>query len=561
MKKTILLLNIIFLASLAVSCSSSKKVTVKNSYDNSRQLIARDHYLKGIFLQQESRYNEALVEFYQALQYDSSSAEIYNSIAENHMALSHYESAEILLHKSLKYDPENEEALQLVAECHLRLGRDDEAISIFRKILEINPTDEVARQYLFLLYEKHGDELAVAEQNEALLELYGTNPLIFQRLADIYLKNKKYDKAEFYLKELLATDSTKAQVYYLLGRVKDVQNMPEDAAEYYHKALLFDPLNQQAVDRLTYWHRSKKDWQQIIDIYLPFFQSDSGNQPARILIAESYYYLDQFDKARELLTPLASSDEAPVGVLELLGRIELEAKQPQQALTYFERIVRLDQKNKFAWLFLAFSYSDMDSLTSAENIYTQAVKELPDDAVLWSFYSLNLLDQQKYEQAAFSFEKALALEPDNQNALTNLPVVYENLKMFTKCDSLYEVALQRMPDSALLLNNFSYSLSERGLRLEEALEMSQKATAANPDNAAYLDTIGWIFYKLGKLNEAEQNIKKSVEVEPSNPVTLEHLGDVYFQLGETKQAKTYWQKALDLDQSNTELLTKIEKTK
>lgn len=561
MKKTILHILLFFVFVILAGCSSGAKVITPPKKEKTVSFKARDHFLQGVILQQQARYNEALVEYYQALQYDSASAAIHNAIAENHMKLAHYESAEIILKKSLILDPENREALQLFAECQLRLGREAEAINAFKRILEQNPYNEDARQYLFILYEKNNDLDGLAQQNEEMLQLYGRDISILERLANLYIKLKNFDKAYFYLNELTREDSTAAQVYYFMGQIKDEQNLPEDAAEQYRKALQYDPLMQGALDRLTYWYRSKRDWQAVIDLYQPVLQADSTLVPARVLIAESYYYQKKYDQARQFLISLIQVEKPEVSILELMGRIEFESKNRHKAREYFERILDQNRKNKFAWLFLAFTLDDLDSLLQAEKVYKDALREFPEDAALWSFYGVNQQNLKNYPKSIAAFRRALDLDSLNSNALSNLPVIYETLKMYAQSDSIYELGIRRLPDNDLLMNNYSYSLSERNIRMQEALEMSQKALAAEPENAAYLDTIGWIYYKLGRLAEAEEYIKKSVDQQDGSAVVIEHLGDVYSAMGNTELAKTYYQQALELDQANEELKLKLEMIK
>jgi tetratricopeptide (TPR) repeat protein len=130
--------------------------------------------------------------------------------------------------------------------------------------------------------------------------------------------------------------------------------------------------------------------------------------------------------------------------------------------------------------------------------------------------------------------------------------------MVAKSDSLYEVAIERFPENALLLNNYSYSLSERNLQLDRALEMSKKANILEPDRPAYLDTIGWIYFKLGKLEEAEFYIRKSIDLQADSPVVLQHLGDVYYEMGDLDNAIEYWNRSLEADPENEELFNKLE---
>ena len=113
--------------------------------------------------------------------------------------------------------------------------------------------------------------------------------------------------------------------------------------------------------------------------------------------------------------------------------------------------------------------------------------------------------------------------------------------------------------SALVNNNYAYSLSERGERLDDALEMVKISIEAEPTNSSYLDTVGWVYYKLGDYAKAKEYIEKAIEVGGESAVMLEHLGDILYKLGKKDSAMEFWQKAFTLDTSNNELKNKIEK--
>ena len=152
MKKIYSILIVIQTVLLILGCSHSKKFIPPQQKESEISLKARDLYLKGLFYQSVGLYNEALVQFYQALHHDSTSSTIYNSIAENHINLGHFESALILLKKAEKKDPDNVETLDLMADCYFRLRDDENAINIYKRILKLNPYHEDARKYLFFLY-------------------------------------------------------------------------------------------------------------------------------------------------------------------------------------------------------------------------------------------------------------------------------------------------------------------------------------------------------------------------------------------------------------------------
>jgi len=548
--KIIRIINLIFVALTVNYCTSAAQLTVKETPPKAYNLKARDLYLQGIHLQQDKRYNEALVKFYQALHHDSASAAIYSSIAENHMYLGHFESAEMLLRKALSIDSDHIEALSLMGECQLHLKHDDKAEEIYKKLLKIDPFDAESRQYLLLLYERNDDLAGIAEQNEEMLEIYGRDMEILHKLGDFYLEQKKYKRAKYFFQQAAETDSTEIYSFINLGRIAEIEQDQEQAVTHYKKALELDPGSLYAIDQLTFIYRLQRKWQEIIGLFQPLFEKDPNSEPARIYMSESYFYLEQYDKARGLLLPLIKKKRASLNVIELIARIESQAGNYPEAAKYFREIIDQQRTNKYAWLFLAFALNDMDSTKAAEQTYKDALNIFPKDADIWSFYAGSLQARSEFDQAIISYKKALSLDSANANALTSLPVIYEQLEMFSQCDSLYEAALVRLPDNDLILNNFSYSLTERDRQLGRALEMAKKAVSKKPKNAAYLDTIGWIYYKLGDFEQAEKYIKSSVELRHDSAVVLEHLGDVYLKLGNPDKAQDYWLKSLEIDNNN-----------
>jgi Tfp pilus assembly protein PilF len=159
--------------------------------------------------------------------------------------------------------------------------------------------------------------------------------------------------------------------------------------------------------------------------------------------------------------------------------------------------------------------------------------------------------------AARVLEHARQINPKEVDAVAQLALVYDGISRFEESDALYEEALRLDPANALVLNNFAYSLAERNVNLDRALAMSRKAVDADPGNASYLDTIGWIYYRLGNYKEAERFVKEAIGKGEVNAVVYEHLGDIYFKLDQKDLAIEQWNLALKLDANNTTLRDKI----
>ena len=115
MKKT---MYILLLPAFIVFGCGKQQAYNQTEVSPAHKLTARDHFTQGMFYELENKHENALIEFYQALLYDSSSSTIYNRIAENHMSLGRYESALRYLQKSLKLQSEEPETIRLIADSH-----------------------------------------------------------------------------------------------------------------------------------------------------------------------------------------------------------------------------------------------------------------------------------------------------------------------------------------------------------------------------------------------------------------------------------------------------------
>ena len=584
---------ILIFFSILLILSGCSPTQIKNQplINKSQILKARDHFTEGMFKELEGENEKALVEYYDALLYDSISFTIYNRIAQNHIVLGRFESALIYLNKSEKINPDNIETHRLMATCLYRLNKDKEAINQLETILGLDPFDEDSRNMLILLYRKAQNYLGLAEQYENIMNIYGDDENLVRKTSAIYLKNGDNESAKILFMKYLETDSTNAGMWYSLARLHELDGELDLAIDGYLKSYKYSIDINESVERLHVLYKQKNQWQDILSLFAPMVSKDSTNYSAKLAIAEANYYLENKELAKNTLLELRKIKRLQWPVYNLLGRIEFENKNYFLAKAYYQKLIELDANSRVGWLFLGFIYSDMDSLDTAANHYQTALKQLPDDPYILSFYGLTLnrlgKDQEAIQQlekaleldkeninalvtlgltlnkvnrkkeAIVPLKKAISLDPDNINAYTTLGMIYDELKFHVASDSLYKVALTIFPDNDLLLNNYAYSLADRGIRLEFALEMSKRAIEIQPENGAYLDTIGWIYYRLRQFNIALDFIKKSLDSREDSPIVIEHLGDVYFELGDHSNAKLYWGKANKLDPDNENLKTKI----
>jgi Flp pilus assembly protein TadD len=114
------------------------------------------------------------------------------------------------------------------------------------------------------------------------------------------------------------------------------------------------------------------------------------------------------------------------------------------------------------------------------------------------------------------------------------------------------------PDQPLVLNYLGYSWVEQGERLEEAQDMIRRAVELRPNDGFIVDSLGWVYYRLGKKAEAVVQLERAVELQPEDPVINDHLGDAYWAVGRQREANFQWRAALGLD-PEPELKAELER--
>jgi tetratricopeptide (TPR) repeat protein len=176
-----------------------------------------------------------------------------------------------------------------------------------------------------------------------------------------------------------------------------------------------------------------------------------------------------------------------------------------------------------------------------------SIEDFDDHLLISSLYLRGGRAPEAVESARKAVELAPAGEPGmSAAALITLSTAQERAGDLKGSEESLRRILARDPNNATALNNLGYFLVERNARLTEALEMIQRAVRANPTNSSFLDSLGWAYFKLGRLDEAERHLTEAARRNAKSVAIQEHLGDLYKQRGKMEMARAAWQKALSL---------------
>ncbi len=156
--------------------------------------------------------------------------------------------------------------------------------------------------------------------------------------------------------------------------------------------------------------------------------------------------------------------------------------------------------------------------------------------------------EENYAAAVDSYNTAIDLAEGVSTANWFLHyargISHERLKQWDQAEADFRRALELNPDQPQVLNYLGYSLVERREKLDEALDMIERAVAARPDSGYIVDSLGWVLFRLGRYDEAVEHMERAVELMPVDPVVNDHLGDVYWAVGRAREAEFQWKRAL-----------------
>ena len=251
-----------------------------------------------------------------------------------------------------------------------------------------------------------------------------------------------------------------------------------------------------------------------------------------------------------LYTQLALSMNAdrPVA-LTLLGDIYEDTQRPLKAIEAYEQTPVTSALRSNAEIEVAVNLQRLDRKDEAKARLNALIAREPGNYE--ALVTLGNLDRNNndYAAAAAAYDRAIALvgkfERDHWRVFYYSGISFERQKLWDKAEKQFRRALELSPEEAMVLNYLGYSMIEKRLNLQEALDMVKKAVELKPNDGYIVDSLGWAYYQLGDYEEAVTQVERAVELLPADPIIGEHLGDAYWKVGRTLEAKFQWQHAKD----------------
>jgi tetratricopeptide (TPR) repeat protein len=424
------------------------------------------------------------------------SAKLYAALGAAYEQRKDYKSAIDAYRHAIVLDRDNLDAIRGLAENLLNDGQLDAALEQYKVIADSNPED--AQTYV--------------------------------RMAEIYRRQAKYDLA---LENLKRADTL----------VPDTMDVPYSMASVYQAQGRYDDAIKLLQDLLK---RTEKN-------EVGSSQADRNNRAIFIerlgmVYREQENYTAAVETFRKML-PLGD-ENARSGYQEIIDTYR-EAKQWPQATAAAKEAVQRLPDDRDMRMVLDAQLADTGELDKAVADIRSMLKGGPEDRDVYLRLGIIYTRAKSWNEALEALAKAeqLSTKPDDKAAVQFLRGdLYQREKMFDQAEIEFRKVLATTspsdPQAAATLNYLGYMNADRGVKLEESLNYIKQAVTFEPNNGAYLDSLGWVYYKLGKYDQAEENLTKAEAHMNSDPTVQEHLGDLYQKTGRLKLAAAHWERSV-----------------
>lgn len=564
----LLILTIALLGGV-IGCSfsrdTSRQQIVKTVQEVSEKTLeirrehALSHMIQGSVYDATGDYAKAILEYQEALQALPSPAIEY-AISKDYSILGKHALAAQHGREAVRLDSMNVLYHQNLASIYLNAFQPEQAAGEFEKVVRIDSNNTEGWYNLARMYQA-ARPLRALEIYERIIDRNGENWEILLQMAEICTNLGRFDDAADKYKRMVELDPSNKALQRQLAETYARAGKPKEAIKVLEKILEADDNNAEALATLADVYMEQEEYAKAMTLYEKLLTMERTNPEVRLRVGVAYVGQMQRDssfigKAKPVFEKLSSDIPRDWRPYYYLGMIADREKKDSLANSYFEQVTRLAEWNSDAWYYVGSTYFEKGEFQKLVDAMERAKKASPNDSRMYFLLGLGYSRLEKNDLAIAALKRALELRPDDMNALSTLALTLDGLRRYEESDSLYERALKIDPTSHIILNNYGYSLAERGMQLERALEMALKAVTAEPENPSYLDTIGWVYFRLGRYTEARDYIAKAIAGEGSATV-YEHMGDVLFKLGKKDEAEQYWKEALEKNANNQALRDKI----
>lgn len=510
------------------------------SKEDELRIEAFARFAAGVSNELQEKGPEAMEEFFRAALADSTNEKLVLDVARRLVQGRQLEKAAILLGKSGENPDASASLLTLLGLVYADQDRVEEAIAVQRRAIKRAPKSMAPYRGLVQLYlKKDNGPAALLVLGEAA-RMEGVSPEFQMDLAELY-------------------------GYYLRLKPDQSELVKPGMKAALDKVMETKPEKPEMLVKLAEGYQFIKDLPSATHVYLELLKRFPDAPGVRERLTNLFLQGGEKGKAVELLQALIR--ENPTRHPEayfILANLLREEKKYAEAAEQLERMLIVKDDVEPVYYELAEAHNLNEKPEQALSVLDKAKGKFGDSFVNRFYRAITYNRLKKYDKAvaeltaAEVMARATAPERLTPQFYFQMGAAYERNKDYAEAAKYFEKCLEMEPDFAEALNYLGYMWAERGENLERAKILIEKAVKQEPENAAFLDSMAWVLFKLNQPKPAlDWMLKAMKHVEEEDATLYDHLGDIYASLKDYLKAREAWEKSLKIEVSE-EVKKKLE---
>lgn len=466
----------------------------------------------------------------------------------------------IVVRNATILSPESSEAFALLGKIYTVTGDSLRAIDAYSRALDLKPSDRDLYVFLGSLQASHKMLKESEKTFNRMIDQFPDEKDGYFYLGKVYIEDEQYDKAIEIFRSLAdKRGESAAQAYQELGGIYSLQKKFPEAEDCFRQALMLDNYNLTARLNLGQTLANQKKYSEAYEVFEDLSKLAPSNLGIQIKMALILAEQKQFDKARELFDTILKTKPGWDQVRFHLGRVLREQGKPEEAEKEFTQIVKGQPTFVNSRIVLTLMFLNMKEPAKALKYVNEAIDADPKDSEIRHIKGSILEELYRYSEAADIYTEALEIDPKNVKLMYSLGNAYEKGGQRTRSMQTMESILAEKPDDPSALNFVGYTLALMGRDMERAENLVRKALEIKPDDGYIMDSLAWILFKRGKIDDALKYLEKAFVRVKSDPIISEHYGDVLAARNRMEEAAEAYRKSILLNPDNLLVREKLRK--
>ena len=456
-----------------------------------------------------------------------------------------------LLEELRRADFRSGQAALLLSRAYEQLGRTEEALATLEAAAALGRPSFRVLERLGQLYERQRrwDDAVEAYERAVARNVRSAN--VRRRLASALVASGNAERAREVLDELIRMRPRDAEGLYLLSDVELELNNFDEAEAAARQLIDIQPDSLYGPAALSRVFERRREFRRVVETLEPAIeaarrQGASARQLAGLFgrLGYAHEQLGAFGRAADVYEDAVAMMPSSLAFGVRLAQAYVNAGRPADAMRVIERS-RAAHPDSLALARLEALVLDVEgSGDEAAIVLERALEANRSQPVAYVVLADHYSRQDRVDDAVTLLETARERFPGDTSVLFQLGAVLEQHDRIADAERAFRQVLDSDPEHAPALNYLGYMLADRGIRLEESVALLRRAIALDPHNGSYLDSLGWAYFKLDRLDLAEAPLRAAGDQMPDNSVVQDHLGDLLHRLGRPAEAIRAWERAL-----------------